>query len=208
MKKFKPVYFTVFISILTLIFSFYVAWDITGSLFSRVRIIQLESYGGITLDHLKNLEVWRLFASQIIHVKQFHMLFNVISIFVLGIFIERHIGFFRMFFLWFLAGSFGTVFSTLFVPAPWNLGTGASQAILGISAFGIILTYQKIDVSRGLKYALLFAIVPALLLDLIFAHYPKPGHISAFIVGWIIGLFYLKEIKNDSKKELSATSSS
>ena len=87
-------------------------------------------------------------------------------------------------------------------------GTGASQAILGISAFGIILTYQKIDVSKGLKYALLFAIVPALLLDLIFAHYPKPGHISAFIVGWIIGLFYLKEIKNDSKKELSATSSS
>ena len=180
-----------------MIYSLYVAYDINGSLFGKVRILQLESYGGVTLGHLKNFEIWRLFTSQIIHVKQLHMLFNVLSIVVLGIFLERYIGFFRMLILWFISGSAGTVFSTLFASPPWNLGTGASQAIMGISALGVILMHQKIDVSKGLKLCLLFAIIPALLLDLIFAHYPKPGHLLGFIVGWLISLYYLKEIKKD-----------
>jgi len=100
-----------------------------------------------------------------------------------------------MLMLWFISGASGTVFSTLFLSPPWNLGTGASQAIMGISALGVMLIYQKIDISKGLKLSLLFAIVPALLLDLIFSHYPKPGHLLGFIVGCLISLYYLKEIK-------------
>lgn len=206
MNKKRP-YFTIFISIVTLCYSFYVAYDINGALFNKIRIIQLESYGGVTLVHLENFEVWRLFTSQIVHVKQIHTLFNVLSLLALGIFVEWHIGFLRMFSLWFIAGSLGTVFSTLFANPPWNLGTGASQAILGISAFGIILYYREVDISNGLKYALLFAITPALSLDLIFAHYPKPGHLLSFAVGWIIGLYYLNEILNGSGQNYNATSS-
>jgi len=192
MNNHKPPYCTILLAIVTLVYSFYVAYDITGTFFGRVRIIELEEYGGIRLNHLINLEVWRLFASQIIHVKQYHMLFNVLSLLILGILLEHHIGFIRMFFLWFIAGASGTIFSTLFVAAPWNLGTGASQAIMGIAAFGVLLAYRNIDKSKGLKCALAFAITPALLLDLIFAHYPKPGHVLGFIVGWCIGLYYLK----------------
>ena len=188
-------YFSTLIACITLIYSLYVAYDINGSLFGKVRILQLESYGGVTLGHLKNFEIWRLFTAQIIHVKQLHMLFNVLSIVVLGIFLERYIGFFRMLILWFISGSAGTVFSTLFASPPWNLGTGASQAIMGFSALGVVLIHQKIDISKGLKLSLIFAIVPALLLDLIFAHYPKPGHLLGFIVGYLISLYYLKEIK-------------
>ena len=188
-------YFSILIACITLIYSLYVAYDINGSLFGKVRILQLESYGGVTLGHLKNFEIWRLFTSQIIHVKQLHMLFNVLSIVVLGIFLERYIGFFRMLILWFISGSAGTVFSTLFASPPWNLGTGASQAIMGFSALGVVLIHQKIDISKGLKLSLIFAILPALLLDLIFAHYPKPGHLFGFIVGYLISLYYLKKIK-------------
>jgi len=196
-KANHPPYFSIFISLITLFYSFYVAYDINGTLFGKIRILQLEDYGGITLDHLKDFEIWRLFVSQIIHVKQLHMLFNVLSIIVLGFFLERYIGFYRMFILWFISGAAGTVFSTLFVSPPWNLGTGASQAIMGISALGIILIQQKVDVSKGLKLSLLFAIVPALLLDLIFSHYPKPGHLLGFGVGLLISLHYLKTIKKD-----------
>jgi len=196
-KTNHPPYFSLLIASITLVYSLYVAYDINGSLFEKVRILQLESYGGVTLDHLKNFEIWRLFTSQIIHVKQPHMLFNVLSLVVLGIFLERYIGFFKMLVLWFFSGSAGTVFSTLFVSPPWNLGTGASQAIMGISALGVILIYQRIDVSKGLKSSLVFAIAPALLLDLIFAHYPKPGHLMGFIVGCFISLYYLRELETD-----------
>lgn len=84
------------------------------------------------------------------------------------------------------------MFSTLFGDPPWNLGTGASQAIMGVSALGILLVKQKLDTSKGLKYALAFAIIPAISLDLIFAHYPKPGHLLGFLVGLAIILLYFK----------------
>jgi rhomboid protease GluP len=190
----KPI-FTIVISLLTLFGSFYVAYDITGSLFGKIKIVQLEAYGAITFSHLRNLEVWRLFTSQIIHVKQYHMLYNVLSFFLLGLLIERKIGCARMLFLWFVAGAIGTLFSTLFVTPPWNLGTGSSQAILGVAAFGCILIQQKIDTSKVFKFAVGFAIIPALTLDLVFAHYPKPGHMLSFFLGLVIGYFYLQQLR-------------
>ncbi len=191
MRNFNLPYCTVIISVVTVIFSFYTAHDITGSFFAKVRVTDLEGYG-VRLEHLIDLEFWRLLTSQIIHVKQYHMLFNVISFFILGFFLERYIGAFKMFLLWFISGAAGTVFSTLFGDPPWNLGTGASQAIMGVSALGILLVKQKLDTSKGLKYALAFAIIPAISLDLIFAHYPKPGHLLGFLVGLAISLLYFK----------------
>lgn len=200
-------YCTILLSAVTLIWSFYAAYDVTGSLFGRVRIIDLEAYSGIRVGHLVDLELWRLFTSQLVHVKQYHMLFNVVSFLVLGFYLERHIGLVRMFLLWFVAGAAGTLLSTLFVDPPWNLGTGASQAIMGVAALGVLLAHQKIDTSKGLKYALAFAIIPALSLDLIFAHYPKPGHVLGFVVGMSIGLFYLKKIRNRGLQTTESISS-
>jgi hypothetical protein len=82
---------------------------------------------------------------------------------------------------------------SFFVAPPWNLGMGASQAILGIAAFGLLLSYKKIDTSKGLKIAVAFSVIPALVLDLIFSHYPKPGHITGFLVGLAMGSIFLRE---------------
>ncbi len=200
---FKP-YFTIATSILTLLVSFYAAYDITGTLFGRTRIVQLEPYGGVTFSHLRDFEVWRLFASQLIHVKQHHMLYNVLSFALLGSLIERHIGFGRTLALWFTAGATGTLFSTLFVQSPWNLGTGASQAILGLAAFGCIAIQQRVDTSRMFKFAVGFAVVPALTLDLVFAHYPKPGHALSFIIGLFIGFVYVRQVGSEGGQRQSA----
>lgn len=140
-------YSTIFISAATLLYSMYVAFAVTGNLLGNVKIIQLEPYGGITFSHLSNFELWRLFASQLIHAKQIHMLYNVLSLALLGIFLERHIHTVKFFLLWFVSGSIGTLVSTLFVTPPWNLGTGASQAVLGIAAFGMVLSIKGIMVS-------------------------------------------------------------
>ena len=123
------------------------------------------------------------------------MLYNVLSFLILGLLIERQIGFFRILFLWLVAGAIGTLFSALFVVSPLNLGTGASQAILGLAAFGCIIIQQKIDTSKIFKFAVGFAIIPALTLDLVFAHYPKPGHVLSFVLGLIIGYIYLQQLR-------------
>jgi rhomboid protease GluP len=192
MKTRNLPYTTIAISLITLLYSFYVNYELSGSLFGRIKIVQLEPYGGITFNHLWNLEIWRLFASQLIHVKQLHMLFNVLSFALLGIMLERYIGAIRFFMLWIISGAIGTLASTLTVQPPWNLGTGASQAVLGVAGLGALLLYKRINTSTLLKSVVIFAVLPALCLDLIYAQHPKLGHILGFITGWGIGLCYLR----------------
>jgi Uncharacterized membrane protein (homolog of Drosophila rhomboid) len=190
--KYIP-YGTIIICLATLLYSMYVAFSVTGSLLGNVKIILLEPYGGVTFSHLASLELWRLFASQLIHAYQVHMLYNVLSLAILGFFLERYIHAIKFFFLWFIAGAVGTLISTLFVTPPWNLGTGASQAVLGIAAFGLVLYLKGISSSKWLLVALCFSLIPAFALDFIYAGYPKPGHIVGALIGTIAGFVYLKK---------------
>lgn len=195
MKIYRFPFVTVIISVLTLFYSLAVNHEINGSLFGAIKIVQLEPYGGVTFNHLWELEFWRLLVAPLIHVKQIHMLFNVLSFVLLGFMLERYIGSVRFFVLWFISGTVGTLISTLTVEPPWNLGTGASQAIFGVAALGVLLLWREINTSLSLKFALVIAMVPALLLDLIYAHHPKLGHVTGFLMGWAISLYYLKANK-------------
>lgn len=195
-------YGTIIICVTTLIYSMYVAFDLTGNLLGNLKIIQLEPYGGITFSHLGNFELWRLFASQLIHAKQIHMLYNVLSLALLGIFLERYVNSVKFFLLWFVSGSVGTLVSTLFVTPPWNLGTGASQAVLGIAAFGLVLSLKGVSSSKWLVVILCISLIPAFTLDFIYAGYPKPGHIVGVLIGAIAGIIYCK--KANKKQQLAA----
>lgn len=186
-------YSTILICAVTLLYSMWVAFDLTGNALSNVKIIQLEPYGAVTFAHLSNFELWRLFASQLIHAKQVHMLYNVLSLALLGFFLERYIHCFKFFLLWFVSGCVGTLFGTLFVAPPWNLGTGASQGVLGIAAFGVVLSLKSINSSKWLVLILCSSLIPAFALDLIYAGYPKPGHIVGVFIGAIAGVLYIRK---------------
>lgn len=170
----------------------YVAFAVTGNFVGTVKIPQLEPYGGVIVAHLKDLELWRLLASQLVHAKQLHMLFNVLSLALLGLFLERYVYGWKFFMLWFVSGSAGTLVSTLFAAPPWNLGTGASQAALGVAAFGLVLYFKGTVVSKWFAAILCFTIIPALVLDLIYAGYPKPGHAVGFLIGLVAGVMYCR----------------
>lgn len=184
----------------TALFSMIVAYLVTGSIFGTVTMIQLKSFGGVTVSHIANWEIWRLVTSQLVHAKQYHMFYNVLSLIALGFAIEKRVGWVIFLLVWFLAGASGTLYSTLFVPEPWNTGTGGSQAILGIAGFGIVLTTVTKN-NRLLIAALIFTLLPAFSLDLIFAHYPKPGHILGLLVGMLIGVLYINKLTKNSSKD-------
>jgi len=181
------------LGLVTLVCSIVVAFIVSGSFIGTATMIDLNTYGGITVSSLSAWEIWMLFTCQLVHAKQYHMFYNVLSIIVLGFFLERRIGWGIFLIVWFLAGASGTLYSTLFVEAPWNTGTGASQGILGLAGFGIILTTLAKN-NRGLVYALLFVLIPAFSLDLIFANYPKPGHVLGLALGMLLGVIYINKL--------------
>lgn len=170
--------------------SAYAAVDIAGSWFGRVRIVELEAYG-VRPQHLLDFELWRLVTAQLVHVKQMHMLLNVLCMLLLGIGIERHIGCARLLLLWLVAGSIATLVSTAFVEHPWNLGTGASQAVMAMAGCGVSLMVSGADRTRFLRFSLAFAIFAALSLDLIFAGYPKAGHVTGLLLGALMTSAFL-----------------
>jgi hypothetical protein len=57
MKNASIPYAAILISGLTLAYSMYVAFALTGNVFGNVKIVQLEPYGGVTASHLKNLTI-------------------------------------------------------------------------------------------------------------------------------------------------------
>jgi len=190
----KPVV-TFLICIVTVCVSFYVAYQISGSVLGKSRITELANFGGLTVEGLKSLEIWRLVSSQLIHVHQKHMIYNVLSILFLGIIIERAVGYKYMLIIWLFAGSIGTLFSTQFTPPPWNVGTGASQAAFGLAGFGLFLIFSKIQRGYIFLFAIAFALIPALYLDFKSVGYPKAGHSLSFVIGFGLAIFYFYNVK-------------
>lgn len=160
------------------------AWiEVSGSWFGRVRIFQLEPWG-LRLEHLRELEFWRLLSAQLVHVRQGHLPLSALCMLWLGSGVERRLGPVRLFVLWLVAGSLATLVSTLFSQPPWNLGTGASQAIMAFAGAGLWLARANGDRSGRLLWAIGFTIASTFALDLVFAHYPKPGHIAGLVLGF------------------------
>jgi rhomboid protease GluP len=175
----------------TVALSVHAAIEISGTWLGRVRIVELEPYG-LRLGHLRELEVWRLVTAQLVHVKQPHMVGSVFCLLLLGTAVERHIGFVRLLLLWLVGGSIAMLISTQFVTPPWNLGTGASQAIMAVAGAGLWLALRGVDRSKLLLGSLTLTITMTFALDLMFAGYPKPGHVSGLLLGLLIASFYRK----------------
>ncbi len=180
---------TLLLGAATLVLSVSTAIEISGSWLGRVRIVQLEDYG-IRFSHLRDLELWRLVTSQLVHVKQPHMVGDVVCLLWVGAVVERRIGALRLLVLWLVGGSAATLFSTLFVAWPWNLGTGSSQAIMAIAGAGLWRRLSGADRSWALAVPVVFAIALAFTIDIVHVLHPKPGHVAGVLIGLLFGWWF------------------
>lgn len=161
------------------------AIEASGTWLGAVRIVELESYG-LRFKHILELDLWRLISAQLVHVKQPHMLLNVFCLLLVGTAVEHRMGPTCLFVLWLIGGSTATLISTLFISPPWDLGTGASQAIMAIAGAGLWLVKNGVDRSKLLVLPVAFTIAVALVIDLIYAFHPKPGHVTGLVFGYLI----------------------
>ncbi len=180
-------------AITTAIATLVVAYLANGSVLTTVSMSNLRLFGGTTFEDIGHFELWRIISAQLIHAKLPHMLLNALGLFLLGNAIEPAIGGQRVFLVWLVGGGIATVISPLFIEAPWNVGTGASQATFAFAGCATVLAVTG-TVSPMLNWALIaFVVLPGLALDLIYGGYPKPGHIVGLLLGAMIGLIILLE---------------
>ena len=183
---------TLLLSTATVVLSAFVAIEISGTWMGKVRIVDLEQYG-VRFEHVQNLELWRLVTAQLVHVKQLHMVADVFCLLWVGTAIEKHVGGIRLLLLWLIGGSLATLFSTLFVAPPWNLGTGASQAVMAIAGTGLWLAIEGVDRSRSLMWPVAFSIGLAFAIDIVHVYHPKPGHVAGLLLGLLAAMLHKRK---------------
>jgi hypothetical protein len=63
---------------------------------------------------------------------------------------------------------------------------------MAIAGAGLWLAISGVDRSKSLLLPVAFSIAVALTLDLIYAHYPKPGHVAGVLLGLLIASRFRK----------------
>jgi len=201
MKRFHnwPLSASSALTFLTISVSLGGAYAISGSFFANVSVSDLRRFGGVTIDDLRAFELWRIPVSQLLHARMLHMLFNALWLLLLGHRLERRIGSLRLLLLWLVAGGLATAASPIGIEAPWNVGTGASQALFAFASCALVLARRQ-AVGRAYTTALASTYLAiGLILDLVTAGHPKLGHLAGALLGSLLGATFLNLPENPTE---------
>lgn len=133
-------------------------------------------------------EKWRLFTSMFLHGGILHLLMNMLGVFRLGCDYERQFGALKVGVVYFVAGIFSTMTSTILSPSMLSLGaSGAMFGFIGACWSDFIQNYNmiahRVSFFSGLFVSTLLSLCLGLLpwLDT-FAHF------GGFYIGFFLGL--------------------
>ncbi|MFX1275791.1 MAG: rhomboid family intramembrane serine protease [Promethearchaeota archaeon] len=143
----------------------------TGSLYEKNSILRL-----FALDNsgvIERFEIWRIITSLFIHQTMFHLIINMIMLFLYGSLIEKNFEKYEFILIYLISGLIGNLFSLVLYP-PNTISLGASGAIFGLIGAAFVLaarSNERIVLILALIYIVLFIIIgfePAIN---IFAHF-------------------------------------
>jgi len=176
-------------AVTTLVASSLAAYLSHGIPWATVESAELLHFGAIDRETLGAHGIWRLFTSQLVHVKQAHMLFNVVLSWILGLSLERKLGSSRFFVTYWAGGTAGLPESVLFYPQ--YVSSGASQALVAVCAGLLVLSRHGLKSSRAVKILTLAVLAIQLALDIYVNRLPKAGHVVGFLAGGILSYGFL-----------------
>ena len=135
-------------------------------LIANIAVFILQTFLGLATDYrleyyfglipplvLRELYLWQLFTYQFLHGGLFHILFNMLALWMFGCDLERRWGasfFLRYYFICVIGGG---VLNALFVPNQMGPSIGASAGV-----YGILLAYGLIYPNRIVYFYFLFPI--------------------------------------------------
>jgi rhomboid protease GluP len=137
---------------------------------------QLLEAGGVNKALLQAGEWWRLVVSQFLHVHAPHMLFNAISVLLVGALIERAAGWWWLTAIYIAGGCIGQYASVTFYPV--QVSSGASQALMSLCGAALLICRHRI------AYLIVISIlVVQIALDIRAVGAVKAGHGWSFLAG-------------------------
>ena len=160
-----------------------VAVDLGQPLWTRQHSLDLTAWGAFEGRTLTWRDSWKLLASQWLHVKFLHMLFNVAVIGLVGSALTRRLTWPLVLALGLVGGAFGQLAAVPFQPDAYM--SGASQAYLALCGTALLVLDRK---TIGWWAAAVGAVV-SVGLDLFVSDHAaiKPGHLVSFGVGLGVG---------------------
>ena len=164
-----------------------VAVDLGQPLWMRQHSIDLTAYGAFEGRTFTAGHGWKLLASQWLHVKFPHMLFNAAILGLVGAALTQRMNWVSVLTLGLIGGACGQLASALAQPQAYV--SGASQAYLGLCATALLVLGRK---SVG-WWAAVVGIAVSVALDLFLSGHEgiKPGHFVPFVIGLIVGGVFL-----------------
>lgn len=142
-------------------------------------------------------EFYRMITAMFIHVDIEHLLFNMLTLFLLGKRLESMIGRLRFFAVYLLSGIASSVALALFSKQPC---VGASGAIFGIIGCFLLIAYRN---RKIIKYTFWKELLPTavvnLALSFLLPHISVIAHLTGFVFGLAFCLLFCgkSEIKGE-----------
>jgi membrane associated rhomboid family serine protease len=131
------------------------------------------------MDALDDGDWWTLLYANLLHADPFHLIFNLIALVLLGVLLEREIGWARMACLCLVGGLAAAVLGVLL--ASGAVGVGVSGVIFGIAGWAVLRDTHR---TRALGIAA-WATLPV---GLIYTFLTPGTSIGAHVGGLIAGL--------------------
>lgn len=149
-------WFTTFFS-LFLLFIYLIMAALSGSI--EVHPKYLEYFGAPYATQIYSGHVYGVVTNNLIHLNVFHLLVNLIGLWLFGAFIERRIGWFKMAAFGLVSSIFGSMIQLTFTD---DAGLGISSALFGFYVLILVMSFR--DERFKMKYMYVFGIVLLLLL--------------------------------------------
>lgn len=176
---------------------FYIAMVFAGAGFISFDYPYLYNWGGVIRQAVMNDgEWWRLFSCIFLHNGIMHLLNNMLSLFFVGLFLERLLGKWRYLIVYLICGIVASLTSIYWHES--TLAVGASGAIFGMYGFVLALTLLKQFNPGENKFMLTFAGI-FVVYNLIYGlagGVDNAAHIGGLCSGFFIGLLLSNFIEN------------
>ena len=152
---------------------------------------QLLKWGASYGPLIQEGEWWRLFTCIFLHSGVAHLVYNMVSLCLIGFLTEKEVGSFRFLLVYLIAGIAASYASFLYHEP--TVGMGASGAIFGMYGLAGALTitgYASNDVKGIFLLMCLPLLAVNLIVGLLFIDIDMVAHLGGLGAGFVAGLFF------------------